>query len=134
MKGHLRVTVAAGVIAVGAIVAAPVLASDAPSLPSTAIKLSGKEIVAIYDGSTFKFKDFKSDVPSTGTITFDLKNNITSGTLNGYGHTLHSIKLNGDKLCSQGGGFETCSSVYFDGADIYEVSAEGIVVSTLQKQ
>jgi hypothetical protein len=39
-----------------------------------------------------------------------------------------------DKLCSQQGGFSSCSSVYVDGADIYEVNSEGIVVSTLQKQ
>jgi hypothetical protein len=119
---------------VSAMVAGPVPAFGAPSLPPTAKKLSGKEIVILYDGFTFKFKDFLSDVPNTGTVTFDFKNRVTSGTLDGYGHTLGSIKLDGDKLCNQGGGFNTCSNVYVDGTDIYEVNSEGIVVSTLQKQ
>ena len=134
MKGHQLIAVAAGAIAVGAMVVAPVLASGAPSLPKTAKKLNGNEIVILYDGSNFKFKDFRSDVPNTGTVTFDFKNQIRSGKLDGYGNTLGSVKIDGDKLCSQGGGFNMCLSVYVDGTDIYEVGSEGVVVSVLQKQ
>ncbi len=132
MKTCLLGTVTA--IAVSAIVAAPVITFGAPTLPTMAKKLSGKEIVAIYDGSTFKFKDYRSEIPNTGTVSFDLKNNISSGTLDGYGHTLGSIKIDGDKFCNQGGGAKVCSTVYMNGTDIYEVSAEGAVVVILQKQ
>jgi hypothetical protein len=78
MKSRLMVAATAGVLTM---VAAPVFAFGAPSLPATAKKLSAKEIVAIYDRSTFKFKDFTSNVPNTGTVTFNFNNKITSGTL-----------------------------------------------------
>lgn len=127
MKGHQLVAVAAGAIALSAMVVVPVLAFGAPSLPKTSKKLNGTEILTLYDGSNFKFKDFRSDVPNTGTVTFDFKNQIRSGKLDGYGNTLGSVKIDDDKLCEQGGGFNLCLSVYVDGTDIYEVGAEGVV-------
>ncbi|HVP98700.1 MAG TPA: hypothetical protein VMS87_05455 [Roseiarcus sp.] len=131
-RRFLAAGTAVALCAVG-IVAAPVLAG-APSVPATAKKLSGAEIVALYEGSTFKFTDFSSDVPNAGTVTFDFKNQISSGELDGYGHFIRSLKMDGDQICGQGGGYTLCRSVYVDGARIYEVDTKGAVRSTLQKQ
>ena len=136
MKRNLLVTVAASAIAVGAMVAVPVLASGAPSVPTTAKTLSGNEIAALYDGSTLKFKNFTfNKEPLTGTVTFDFKDLTQSGTATGYGHYGGVIRLDGDQFChKEGARAETCVSVYVDGADIYEVDSKGVVQSVNQKQ
>ena len=132
MKDRLLSAIAAMVVS--GLAAVPVLAFGAKTLPTTAEKLSGNQILALYDGSTFKFKDYRSEIPNTGTVIFDLKKNIRSGKLDGYGQILGSVKINGDTLCGQGGGNEICTSVYVSGTDIYEVSPEGVVVVILEKQ
>jgi len=133
MKRHLLAAGAVVALCAVGILAAPVLAG-APSVPATAKKLSRAEIVALYDGSTFKYTDFRAENPNTGTVTFDLKNLISSGDDKTYGHFLTALRLDGDQICGKSGGYEGCAAVYVDNKDIYEVGADGVVRITLEKQ
>jgi hypothetical protein len=115
------------------------MALEAPALPTTAKKLTGKDIVALYDGSTVKFNNFTKDKPLTGSVTYDLKTKSAAGNYV-YGGSASAnfsqrIRINGSKFCYQvGKDKETCVTVHTDGANIYETDATGTVTSLNQKQ
>jgi hypothetical protein len=113
-------------------------AGSPPSLPSSAKKLSGKEITALYDGSTVNFNNFTTAQSLTGTSTYDLKGHLHHGTysMGGKSGTFSGkAQVKGDQFCHrEGNSSEHCSFVYSDGADIYETNAKGVVESLNRKQ
>jgi hypothetical protein len=115
-----------------------VAAENPPSLPSSAKKLSGKEIAALYAGSTVNFNNFTMKEPPTGTDTYNLKEHLHHGTYSLGGKTgtfTGSARVKGDEFCHrEGNSPEHCSFVYTDGADIYETNAKGTVESLNRKQ
>jgi hypothetical protein len=123
-------------LAVGSI--SPALALEAPELPSSAKKLSGSEIVALYDGATIAFNNFTSKLPLTGTDTYNFAKKSHSGSYSiggKRGTFTGQIRVKGDMFCHrEGKGKETCSSVYTNGVYIYEVNQKGVVESMNQKQ
>jgi len=122
-------------IAVAMIVPA-MAAMTAPTLPATAKKLTGAEIMALYDGSTVKWTNFAQGM--TGTATSDFKKKTETGTWaagDKKGNYTSAISVKGDTFCYKTGkSKEVCNSVYTEGADIYQVNAKGIVESEDQKQ
>jgi hypothetical protein len=127
-----------GAAFVSILVITPAVAIDAPKLPASAKKLTGKEITALYDGTTIKFNNFTMNKPLTGTDTYNFGNKKHSGSYTigtDSGHFSGDIRVKGDLFChKEGNGKEKCSSVYLDGSDIYEVSPKGVVESMNQKQ
>jgi hypothetical protein len=114
-------------------------AVDAPPLPSTAKKLQGPEIEALYVGGHAvgtSFQDKKS------LVTFDVKMDPKKKTILGNwalkggksGKVDMNYSIRGDNWCNKarkGGGKEVCVSVYTDGSDVYEVDDKGVVASKL---
>jgi hypothetical protein len=125
-------------VVVGICAATTAVAGSAPSLPSAAKKLSGKEISALYDGLTINFNNFTMNEPLTGTDTYNLKGHAHQGTYSLGGKTgtfSGSARVKGDQFCHrEGNSKEHCAFVYTDGADIYEVNAKGVVESLNHKQ
>lgn len=123
---------------VGIFAATAVVAGSPPSLPSSAKKLSGKEISALYNGLTINFNNFTMNEPLTGTDTYNLKGHSHQGTYSLGGKTgtfSGSARVKGDQFCArEGNSKEHCAFVYIDGSDIYEVNAKGIVESANHKQ
>jgi hypothetical protein len=111
----------------------PCLAVEAPSLPSSAKKLTGKEIAALYDGATVAFNNFTMAQPLTGTVTYDLKSHKHHGTYKlgeQGGQFTGALRIKGDQFChAEGNSKERCVSVYTDNSDIYEVNSKGVVES-----
>jgi hypothetical protein len=109
----------------------PAFAIDAPKLPASAKKLSGKEIVALYDGATVSFNNFTAKESLTGTVTYDFKSKTHKGHYvlgTQSGDFEGPIRINGNTFChKENKGKETCSSVYTDGSSIYETNAKGAV-------
>jgi len=118
----------------------PVLAAapTPPTLPPTAKKLTGPEIVKLYDGATITWNNFTQKTEMAGTTTFDFKKGTQTGTWEGGGKKgtfTGKIRVKGDLWCYKiGNNKETCDSVYMDGQDIYEVNAKGVVDSQNKKQ
>ena len=134
--GMSRYLLVSGIVA-AATLATLALAADAPKLPTSAKKLSGQEIAALYGGGAIKYQNFTQAVPSTGSVTFDLKTNTEHGTYSmgaSTGEFSGRVRIVGDQWCHQeGGGVELCVSIYTDGNDIYEVDKDGVVESLNQK-
>jgi len=120
------------------LLAKPAFAVEAPQLPASAKKLSGTEILTLYGGSTVTFNNFTKDKPLSGTVTYDLKKKMHSGTYNlgGQRGQFSGVnRVNGDQFChKEGSGNEDCVFVYTDGPDIYEVNAKGVIESKNQKR
>jgi hypothetical protein len=113
------------------------LAQSPPALPTSAKKLTGKEISTLYDGATVNFNNFTMKQPLSGTDTYDLKAHSHQGTYtlgDKSGSFSGVARVKGDQFCHrEGGGGEHCDFVYTDGADIYEVNAKGVVESQNHK-
>jgi hypothetical protein len=109
------------------------MAQSPPALPTSAKKLTGKEISTLYDGATVNFDNFTMKQPLTGTDTYDLKAHSHRGTYtlgDKSGSFSGAARVKGDQFCHrEGGGSEHCDFVYVDGAEIYEVNAKGVVES-----
>ena len=130
MRGSLMCVLAA--LACGMPIAA--MAIEGPQLPSSAKKLTGKEIVELQDGVMLTYKDYMGDVVSTGTAVHDFKNNRNSGTYEYKGMSgsfAGKAWIKGDMFCHtqdvRPG--EDCIFVYSDGPSFYNVSPEGKVLS-----
>lgn len=112
-------------------------AAKAPSLPPGAKKLSGKEIVALYDGSAVDFDNYTMVMSLAGTGRYDFKHKSIAGNFvmgDKKGKFTGSIRIKGDRFCYKvNAPKETCVSIYVDGDDIYEVNAKGIVTSKNKK-
>jgi hypothetical protein len=89
-------------------------AGSPPSLPSSAKKLTGKEITALYDGSTVNFNNFTMAQSLMGTATYDLKGHLHHGTysMGGKSGTFSGItQVKGNQFCHrEGNSSEHCSS------------------------
>ena len=118
-----------------AFVVSPAIAAEAPSLPKSAKKLTGPEIVALYDGATVKWHDYSVD--GTGTSTYDLKGHEQHGTYTIGGQTkpfTGQIRVKRDQFCFVlVDGTETCRYVYVNGKDIYEVDRNNAVLGKSRK-
>jgi hypothetical protein len=121
---------------VGSMIVPAMAAMTVPTLPATAKKLTGTEILTLYDGNTVKWTNFAKGM--TGTGTSDFKKKTQTGTWaagDKKGNFTSTISVKGDKFCYKTGkSKEVCDSVYTDGADTYNVNAKGIVDSEDQKQ
>jgi hypothetical protein len=104
----------------------------------TAKKLSAAEIVAQQDGVPLLYNDFTADALMSGTVVHDFRNNLHTGTYEykgTKGQFSGKIWMKGDMFChEEGRGFDTCGFVYLDGADFYNVGADGKVLSIDKKQ
>jgi hypothetical protein len=107
-------------------------------LPPSAKKLTGAEIVTLYDGNTYVFQTFgKNGV--TGTNSYDFKKGTNPGTYvtsNGTKGTFTAtIRIKGDQFCYKvGADKETCITVYLDGADVYSTDSKGTVTAMAKKR
>jgi hypothetical protein len=114
------------------------LAIEAPQLPTSAKKLTGKEIVELQDGVTLTFKDYTTPTLLTGAVVHDFKNKSESGTFEYKGikgQINSTIWLKEDMLCDlQPGKGDVCSFVYLDGSSFYNVGPDGKVRSVDTKQ
>jgi hypothetical protein len=110
------------------------LAIEAPQLPSSAKKLTGKEIVDLQDGVTLAYKDYEHESLATGTEVHDFKNNRNTVTYeyNGVqGSYTGKVWIKDDMFCHsefiRPG--DTCVFVYSEGSSFYNISPEGKVLS-----
>jgi hypothetical protein len=121
-----------------AIVMPAFAAVTAPPLPSTAKKLTGAEIIALYDGASITWDNFSQKQEMTGTADLDLKKKTQTGTWQSgkdSGNFSGTAMVKGDKFCHRvKPSKEVCDSVYTDGNDIYEVNDKGIVDSKNMKK
>jgi hypothetical protein len=129
---HGSATFALAALMCGAPLAA--LAIDSPQLPSSAKKLTGKEIVELQDGVTLTFKDYSADALMTGTTVHDFKAGRNGGTYEykGIKGTYEGkVWIKDDMFCHNATGMpgDTCIFVYSDGPTFYNVSPEGKVLS-----
>lgn len=119
-----------------AMIAPAMAAMTVPTLPTTAKKLTGPDITTLLDGSKVTWTNFALDM--TGTGAFDFKKKTETGTWSAgkkSGKFTSAISVKGDTFCYKtGNSKEVCNSVYTEGADIYNVNAQGVVESTDQKQ
>lgn len=120
------------------LISSEALADNAPSLPPSAKKLSGREITELYDGLTINFNNFTMGQALTGTDTYNIKGHSHHGTYSIGGKSgafSGSAQVRGDKFCHrEGNSPEHCAFVYTDGADIYEVDSKGLVESLNHRQ
>jgi hypothetical protein len=114
-----------------------VLAIEGPQLPSSAKKLTSKEIVDLQDGVTMTFEAYTFDAPVTGTVVHNFQNNQHTGkyTMGGVETAFHGpIWIKDDMLCHVGPRGDICGFVYVDGSSFYNVSPERKVQSVDTKQ
>jgi hypothetical protein len=127
------VRLTAALVGVALLLTVPALAVNAPRLPSTAKKLTGAEIIKLYDGHTISFNNFSLNKPLSGQFTFNYKAKTISGTYvfgTEKGTFKGSIRISGDSYCYKvRKGKESCGAIYKDGPDIYEVNSMGRVIS-----
>ena len=126
------------VILIATLAIVPAFGLDAPKVPASAKRLTGAEIVALYDGNTYAFQTFgKNGV--TGVNSYDFKKGVNPGTYvtsNGTKGTFTAtIRIKGDQFCYKvGSDKETCIAVYLDGATVYSTDAKGLVTAVAHKQ
>src|SRR5690349_9087520 len=105
------------------------LAAVAPTLPTSAKKLTGAEVTAVYDKKTLTVNNQTIKPHMTGTFTVDFAKSAVSvdfvqGTHKGAARGV--ARINGDEFCRQfGKDKEDCVSLYADGDTIYEINDKG---------
>jgi hypothetical protein len=110
--------------------AGPALAEDPPKLPPDAHQLTGQEIVALYDGKTFNYKNFTFFGVVTGQVSYDFKDGTNHGTYQlgpRHGTFNGKIRIAKDRFCYTENGGEVCDLIYQAGSIVYEVKPSGIV-------
>jgi hypothetical protein len=111
-------------------------AEDPPSLPSSAKRLTGPRILALYDGKAFTYESQTFYGLVTGEVSYDFNAGTNHGTYSlgaRRGTFEGKIRISGDRFCYKAGSpGERCNYVYIDGVDIYEVKGSGIVDSVKQ--
>ena len=117
--------------------ASSAFAGSAPTLPATAKKLTGPEIVAAFDKKTLSFVNFTKDKSLTGTNTYDFTAKTVTGTYvygdKDKGNFSVAIKIKNDMYCwTPDKQKDNCENVFSDISGFYDVDAKGKVL-TLQK-
>ena len=125
----------ASIFIIGLVVGEAV-AGQSPTLPSTAQKLTGPEIIDLYSRKALDFENYTKDQSLVGIADFDFTSNKMGGRYD-YGHGQDkgnwsgTVRLEGDLLCMKSGQEEeACVSVYKDETMIYETNSKGVVTST----
>jgi Protein of unknown function (DUF995) len=125
-----RSLVAAVVLVLSSSVA---FAVKAPKLPATAKKLTGSEIISLYDQTTFRFRNFTGKQIVTGTFYVNFAAKTASGSYvegKKSGRWSGTVRIKGDQFCRKiGKNREGCVSLFVDGGKIYEVNNRGYVES-----
>ena len=113
------------------------LAAGKPKVPASAKKLTGSEIVALYDNTWFSFHNFMKPT-TTGTFLVSFTTKTASGTYvtgKKSGTWIGTIRIRGDKFCRRiNRGKEGCVFLYVDGPNVYEVNARGVLESMNKKR
>jgi hypothetical protein len=113
-------------------------AVGAPKVPKSAKKLTGSEIVALYDRTPFRFKNFTAKQLITGTFLVNFTNKTASGTYaegKNRGTWTGKVRIKGDQFCRKiNKRKEGCVFLYVDGHNVYEVNANGVLESMNRKQ
>ena len=107
-------------------------AATAAHVPASARKLTGAEIVRLYDNTWFRFHNYMKPV-TTGTFLVNFAARTASGTYKTgkrRGNWRGTVRIRGDKFCRTiGKQRETCVFLYVDGGDVYEVNSRGRIES-----
>lgn len=108
-------------------------AIEPPALPPTAAKLFKTQIIALYDGRTYKYRNYTKALLLTGVVKYDFTEKTVRGTYNigeDSGRFRGSIRMRGDRFCyTLAADPEVCVSVYIDDNTVYEVNNRLIVTS-----
>ncbi len=114
------------------------MAASATKLPKGAKQLTKAEIVAAYDGKTYKWKHPAGD-KGTGTTTYNSRTETVEGTFkvgSVAGEFVGKISWKGDAYCfsTTGKGKDnwgpvTCHLMFKDGDTIYETNKKKVVES-----
>lgn len=111
-------------------------ADGAPDLPATAKKLTAKDIKDLYSAATYSWTSWNHPEIRKGTIKFDFKKRVTSGTYPQDGvqkpYENDPFRMKGDKICYSTNG-TNCAVVYSDGTTIYELNEKGKVGNIYMK-
>lgn len=117
------------------------LASGMPSLPAGAKQLTKAEIIALYDGKTFIWKNEKNGGPGTGTTRLDAKKGTIGGTFRigeASGEWEGKVSFKGDQYCfrTRGKGQPKygpleCNLIFLDGTTAYEVNPKTKAVNSV---
>ena len=113
------------------------LAAGAPKVPKSAKKLTGSEIVALYDNTWFRFHNFMKPT-TTGTFLVSFTTKTASGTYvtgKDSGTWIGTVRIKGNQFCRKINKHkEGCVFLYVDGSDVYEVNGRGVVESLNRKR
>lgn len=113
------------------------LAAGAPKVPKSAKKLTGSEIVALYDNTWFRFNNFMKPT-TTGTFLVSFTTKTASGTYvtgKDRGTWIGTVRIKGNQFCRRINKHkEGCVFLYVDGPSIYEVNGRGVVESLNRKR
>lgn len=119
------------------IVSGSALTASKPKVPASAKKLTGSEVVALYDNTWFSFHNYMKPV-TTGTFLVSFTTKTASGTYatgKKSGTWIGTIRIKGDKFCRRiNKGKESCVFLYVDGPNVYEVNASGVLESKNKKR
>jgi hypothetical protein len=116
-----------------ALLTSPALAQEAPKLPATAKKITGKEILALYEGKTLTNVGYTPWGVSTGKLTFNIKeNSMVSEFKMGEktGTATVKVRVKGDTFCwiAPNDKKERCHLVHVDtDGTIYETDDKKVV-------
>ena len=114
-------------------------ATELQQLPSSARKLSGKEIVELQNGAKLTFEDYTADAVITGTTTHDFVNSRQNGIYEyrgSHGNFAGKVWIKDDMFChaEDGRGNEICGFVYLDGNTFYTVGVDGKILAIDKKE
>jgi hypothetical protein len=113
------------------------LATGKPKVPKSAKKLTGSEIVALYDNTWFSFHNFMKPT-TTGTFLVSFTTKTASGTYvtgKKSGTWIGTVRIKGDRFCRRiNKNKEGCVHLYVNGPNVYEVNTRGVLESLNRKQ
>lgn len=119
------------------IISSSALTAAKAKVPKSAKKLTGNEIVALYDNTWFNFHNYMKPT-TTGTFLVSFTTKTASGTYvtgKKSGTWIGTVRIKGDKFCRRiSKGKEGCVFLYVDGSNVYEVNAKGVLESMNKKR
>ena len=113
------------------------LAAGTPKVPKSAKKLTGNEILTLYDNTWFNFHNYLKPT-TTGTFLVSFTTKTASGTyIKGKesGTWIGTVRIKGSQFCRRINKHkEGCVFLYVDGPNVYEVNSRGVLESMNKKQ
>jgi hypothetical protein len=113
-------------------------AIEAPKLPSSAKKLSAKEIIELMGDVPLTFEEYDGGYLRTGTVVIDFQTNKLDAKTECSGVPCQisgKAWTRDDMFCHEVyTGFEICAFVYLDGSALYFVGTDGKVIAIDKRQ